>query len=76
MSVELTVARWTFCCRLAIGLTRVLTRAVVPATELVQVQQPEGTSKPPPIPGKVSVSYGFGGTPPLDDMDEAQVSNF
>lgn len=59
--------------RLAIGRTRVVTRTVVPATELAQ--KPDGTFSPSLIPGKVSVSYGFGGTPPLD-MDKAQVSNF
>jgi hypothetical protein len=59
--------------RLAIGFTRVVTRTVVPATEMVQ--QPNGTFMRSPMPGKVSVSYGFGGTPPLD-MDKAQAANF
>lgn len=37
-------------------------------------KQADGTYEPTPIPGKMSVSYGFGGTPPLD-MEEARTVN-
>lgn len=59
--------------RLAIGFTRTVTRTVGPARELAQ--QPDGSFMMTPVPGKMSVSYGFGGTPPLD-MDKAQIINF
>ena len=50
--------------RLALGFTQAVTRSVVPATKLME--QADGTFKDEPVPGKMAVSYGFGGTPPLD----------
>lgn len=58
--------------RLALGHTQTVTRSVVPATQLKQ--QPDGTYKDEPIPGKMSVCYGVGGTPPLD-MELARKDN-
>jgi len=58
--------------RLALGHTQTVTRSVVPATRLKQ--QPDGTYKDEPIPGKMSVCYGVGGTPPLD-MEQARKDN-
>lgn len=49
--------------RLTIGYTNMVVRHVVPATKMVQ--QPDGTFQDEPIPGKQQVSYGFGGTDPL-----------
>jgi hypothetical protein len=58
--------------RLALGHTQTVTRSVVPATQLKQ--QPDGTYKDEPLPGKMSVCYGVGGTPPLD-MEQARKDN-
>jgi hypothetical protein len=58
--------------RLAIGITQIVTRSVVPAEELVQ--QSDGTFKSVTIPGKMVVQYGHGGTPPLD-MVRSHVAN-
>jgi len=49
--------------RLTVGHTNVVVRRVVPATKMMQ--QPDGTYKDEQIPGKQHVSYGFGGTDPL-----------
>lgn len=49
--------------RLTVGHTNMVVRRVVPATTLVQ--QANGTYKDEPVPGKQHVSYGFGGTEPL-----------
>lgn len=49
--------------RLTVGYTRMVVRRVVPATKMLQ--QPDGTYKDEPIPGKQQVSYSFGGTDPL-----------
>lgn len=58
--------------RLGIGITRAVVRSVVQATEMTE--QADGTFKATPISGKMSVSYGFGGTPPLD-MERARTVN-
>ena len=50
--------------RLGIGLTRAVVRRVEPATELAQ--QPDGTFRLTPVAGRLAVSYGLGGTEPLD----------
>lgn len=49
--------------RLSIGLTNTVVRRMIAATQLVQ--QANGTFNEEEVPGKQSVSYGFGGTPPL-----------
>lgn len=49
--------------RLGIGLTRAVIRRVEPATELAQ--QPDGTFRLTPVVGRLTVSYGLGGTEPL-----------
>lgn len=49
--------------RLTVGHTNMVVRRVVPATQMVQ--QPDGTFKDEPMPGKQHVSYRFGGTDPL-----------
>ncbi|MBC3806136.1 hypothetical protein H8K52_02105 [Undibacterium seohonense] len=58
--------------RLALGHTQAVTRSVVPATKLKK--QPDGTYKDELIPGKMSICYGVGGTPPLD-MEQARKDN-
>lgn len=58
--------------RLALGHVGVVTRHVVQATELAA--QADGSYLQVPVPGKMVVSYGFGGTPPLD-MEAARVAN-
>lgn len=50
--------------RLGIGHTRTVTRCVKQAQALKQVE--DGSYVLRDIPGKLAVSYGFGGTPPLD----------
>lgn len=57
---------------LGIGYTRLITRTVVPATQLVN--QADGTLIDVLIPGKMSTCYGIGGTPPLD-LDKARTVN-
>ena len=49
------------------GYTAIVTRQVVQASRLEQ--QPDGTYRDTPIPGKLSVRYGYGGTPPLQLAD-------
>lgn len=58
--------------RLGIGITQTVVRNVVQATRMVK--QADGTWAPTPIPGKLSPSYGFGGTLPLN-MEEARAAN-
>lgn len=58
--------------RLALGDTQLVTRSVVPATQLKQ--QTDGTYKHELIPGKMSVEYGVGGVAPLD-MEQARKNN-
>lgn len=58
--------------RLGIGITSTIVRSVKQATTMSK--QPDGTYMPTPIPGKMSVSYGFGGTEPLD-MEKARAAN-
>jgi len=58
--------------RLGIGITRAVVRSVQQATQITQ--QSDGTFKRVPIPATTSVSYGFGGTAPLD-MEKARISN-
>lgn len=50
--------------RLTLGITQTVTRSVFQATQMKE--QSDGTYRDEPIPGKLSVSYGFGGTPPID----------
>jgi hypothetical protein len=58
--------------RLGIGITRAVVRNVAQATELIK--QPDGTFISAPIPGRVRVSYGFGGTAPLN-IEKALAAN-
>jgi hypothetical protein len=58
--------------RLGIGHTRTVTRLVVQATKLTEIG--EGRFKEVAIPNKMTVSYGFGGTPPLN-LEEARRIN-
>lgn len=58
--------------RLGIGITSTVVRSVQQAT--MMSKQPGGKYMPTPIPGKMSVSYGFGGTEPLD-MEKARAAN-
>lgn len=58
--------------RLGVGHVGMVTRFVEQATEIRR--QEDGTFRRVPIPGKMSVSYGFGGTPPLD-MEAARKAN-
>lgn len=58
--------------RLGQGITQTVTRSVVQATHLKE--QPDGTYREESIHGKLSVSYGFGGTQPID-LEEARISN-
>ena len=58
--------------RLALGHVGMVTRHVVQATELAA--QADGSYLQVAVPGKMVVSYGFGGTPPLD-MEAARVAN-
>ena len=53
--------------RFTVGITSTVTRMRRQATKLEQ--QPNGTYKDVPIPGKLSTSYGFGGTEPLSMQD-------
>lgn len=50
--------------RLGIGYTRTVTRSVEQATRLEPVEGSRYVSVP--VPGKMVVSYGYGGTPSLD----------
>ena len=58
--------------RLAVGHVGAVTRYVVQATELER--QPDGSYLQVAVPGKMVVSYGFGGTPPLD-MEATRIAN-
>jgi len=58
--------------RLGIGITRTVIRSVAQAT--MMSKQPDGTYMPTLVPGKMSVSYGLGGTEPLD-MEKARAAN-
>jgi hypothetical protein len=58
--------------RLGLGVTNQVTRSIEQAEALVE--QPDGTWIPTPIPGKVAVSYAFGGMDPLD-MERARTAN-
>lgn len=58
--------------RLALGHTQAVTRLVRQATELKD--QGNATFKDELVPGKMSVSYAIGGTPPLD-MEESRKLN-
>jgi len=49
--------------RFEIGITRTVTREVVPAEEMIR--QPNGTYQVVPSLEKLSVRYGYGGTSPL-----------
>lgn len=58
--------------RIAIGLTRMVTRRAVPATRMET--QPDGTGRIVEIPGKYVASYAFGGLEPLD-LEIARTAN-
>ena len=58
--------------RLGLGITQAVTRNVVQATQMER--QPDGTCRAEPIPGKLSVSYGFGGTQSIN-LEEARTLN-
>lgn len=58
--------------RLGIGHTRTVRRTVNPAMALKPVEG--GCYEKVIVPGKMSVSYGFGGTPPLD-LETVRASN-
>lgn len=65
-------AAHTIAPRLGVGHVGAVSRSVVQATELER--QPDGSYLLVSVPGKMVVSYGFGGTPPLD-MDAARMAN-
>lgn len=50
--------------RLGFGTTRTVTRSLVPAEEVIS--RPDGSLEPRRVPGRLWVSYGYGGTDPLD----------
>lgn len=58
--------------RLSLGITQTVTRSVVQATQMER--QPDGTYRAEPIRGKLSSSYGFGGTQPIN-LEEARTLN-
>jgi hypothetical protein len=58
--------------RLGVGHVGLVTRRVEQATELER--QADGSYLQIAVPGKMVVSYGFGGTPPLD-MDATRIAN-
>lgn len=58
--------------RLSVGYTRTVVRTVGLSTNMEL--QPNGTYQVVEDPNKASVSYGFGGTPPLD-LEKARVAN-
>lgn len=58
--------------RIAIGITKLVTRRVVPATRMEE--QADGTYRVVTIPGKFVPSYSFGGLEPLD-LDSARKAN-
>lgn len=58
--------------RLGIGETQFVKRSIGEAEELVDNE--DGTAQWKKIPGKLSVIYSFGGTPPLD-LDQAKTLN-
>lgn len=62
--------------RFSVGITSTVTRMRQQATRMEQ--QPNGTYKDVPVPGKLSTSYGFGGTQPLSMQDawEANLAQF
>ncbi|VWC75857.1 hypothetical protein BLA39750_00863 [Burkholderia lata] len=62
--------------RLTVGYTNMVVRRVVPATTFVK--QPNGTYKDELVPGKQQVSYGYGGTEPLQirTVFEANLAEF
>lgn len=59
--------------RLSVGYTRTVTRSVGLWTNMEL--QSNGTYQEVEDPNKASVSYGFGGTPPVE-LERAQVANF
>lgn len=69
-------ASHTIAPRFSRGITRAVTRAVVQKTRFEP--RGDGYFHDVPIPGQVSVSYGFGGTDPLDlnQVREANVNQF
>lgn len=58
--------------RLAVGHVGFVSRHVEQATKLEE--QADGSYLQVSVPGKMVVSYGFGGTPPLD-MEAARIAN-
>lgn len=58
--------------RFSVGITSTVTRTRQQATKLEQ--QPNGTYKDVPVPGKLATSYGFGGTPPLSMQDAWKIN--
>lgn len=59
--------------RFSVGFTSMVTRTRLQATKMEQ--QLDGTYAEVPVPGRLSTSYGFGGTPPLS-MKDAWAANF
>lgn len=57
---------------LGVGITRMVTRSVLHATDLAE--QTDGTFVMVSQPGKIAISYTFGGTAPLD-VDASRVTN-
>jgi len=47
-----------------VGITQPVVRSFMQATQMTEL--PDGTYIQSPIPGKLAVVYGFGGTDPLD----------
>jgi hypothetical protein len=62
--------------RFSRGITRTVTRTVVQQTRLEP--RGDGYFHDVPVPGQISISYGFGGTDPLDlnQVREANVQQF
>jgi hypothetical protein len=62
--------------RLTVGHTSMVVRRIVPGTTMVQ--QPNGSFKDEAVQGKQRVSYGFGGTEPLQmrAVFEANLAEF
>lgn len=58
--------------RIGVGYTRMVTRSVSPAYKFEY--QLNSTINEVPLLGKMSVSYGFGGTPPLD-LEKVRIAN-
>ncbi|MCK4493349.1 MAG: hypothetical protein KAU26_04795 [Methylococcales bacterium] len=66
------LANHTIAPRFNVGHTRLVTRSVIPSTKMER--QKNGTYAEKLIPNKMSVTYGFGGTAPLN-LEEMRILN-